>query len=119
METIVTDVLVEAIILAVRKDVVNSLMETECCKYSKRRIRKLCKKLQDRQDSTESIEEAKEIVRRHLSDTFISITDDTATMPEEEEIMPEEEEIEEPEVIVEEVKPQSKIFHYINKLTII
>jgi len=112
METILTDVLVEAIILAVRKDVVNSLMETECCRYSKRRIRKLRKKLHDRQDSTESIEEAKEIVRRHISDTFISVTDDTTSMPE-------EEEIEEPEVIVEEVKPQSKIFHYINKFTTI
>jgi hypothetical protein len=87
-------------------------METECCRWSKRRIKKLCKKLHDRQDSTESIEEAKEIVRRQISDTFTTITDDTVTMPE-------EEEIEEPEVIQEEVKPQSKIFHYINKFTTI
>lgn len=72
MEPIVVDALIEAVIYAVRKDLINSLMDTECCKYSKRRIRKLCKKLQKRQEDTESIEEAKDYVRKsvaHLSPT--------------------------------------------------
>ena len=67
MEEVIIDALIEAVIYAVRKDVVNSLMETECCKYSKRRIRKLCKKLHDRQDSAESIEEAKDYVRKSVA----------------------------------------------------
>jgi len=67
MEAIVVDALVEAVILAIRKDVINTLMDTECCRYSKRRMRKLCKKLQKRQDDKESIEEAKDYVRKSVA----------------------------------------------------
>ena len=67
MEAIVVDAIIEAVILAVRQDVINSLMDSECCKWSKRRVRKLCKKLQKRQDDKESIEEAKDYVRKSVA----------------------------------------------------
>jgi len=58
------ELVVAAVITAVRKDLVKMLVDTECCKWSKRRIKKLCKKMQEHIDDTEAIEDAKEMVRR-------------------------------------------------------
>jgi len=67
MEEIVIDAIIEAVIFAVRKDLINCLMDTECCKWSKRKVKKLCKKLQKRQEDMDSIEEAKESVRQSIA----------------------------------------------------
>jgi len=67
MEEVVLDAMIEAVIFAVRKDLINTLMDTECCKWSKRRIRKLCKKLQKRQDDLGSIQDAKDYVKEKIS----------------------------------------------------
>jgi hypothetical protein len=67
MEEIVIDAIVEAVIFAVRKDLINCLMDTECCKWSKRKVKKLCKKLQKRQDDMDSIEEAKQTVKQSIA----------------------------------------------------
>ena len=67
MEEVVLDLIVEACIMAVRKDVINCLMDTECCRWSKRKVKKLAKKLQKRADDVESIEEAKEHVRKSMA----------------------------------------------------
>ncbi len=67
MEEVVLDAMIEAVIFAVRKDLINTLMDTECCKYSKRRVRKLCKKLQKRQDDLGSIQDAKDYVKEKIS----------------------------------------------------
>lgn len=67
MEEIAIDAIVEAVIFAVRKDLINCLMDTECCKWSKGKVKKLCKKLQKRQDDMESIEDAKATVRQSIA----------------------------------------------------
>lgn len=67
MEEVVLDAMIEAVIFAVRKDLINTLMDTECCKWSKRRVRKLCKKLQKRQDDLGSIQDAKDYVKEKIS----------------------------------------------------
>lgn len=66
MEEVVLDAMIEAVIFAVRKDLINTLMDTECCKWSKRRVRKLCKKLQKRQDDLGSIQDAKDYVKEKI-----------------------------------------------------
>ncbi len=67
MEEVVIDAMIEAVIFAVRKDLINTLMDSECCKWSKRRVRKLCKKLQKRQDDLGSIQDAKDYVKEKIA----------------------------------------------------
>jgi len=64
MEDEILELVVSAVITAVRKDLMKMLMDTECCKWSKRRVKKLCKKLQQRVDDQEAIEDAKDMIRR-------------------------------------------------------
>lgn len=63
MEEELLELVIAAVITAVRKDLTQMLMDTECCKWSKRRMKKLCDKLQKRIDDRETIEEALEHVR--------------------------------------------------------
>lgn len=58
MEELVIDVVIKAVILAVRKDLIKCLVDTECCRWSKRRIKKIAKRLQKNADDEESIQEA-------------------------------------------------------------
>jgi len=102
MEAIVMDALVEAVIYAVRQDVVDSLMATECCKWSKRRIRKLCKKLHAREDATESIETAKEQVRQSIANLSPPEWDTDSECS---------------DVIEQEQEPKSVILDFIRKIT--
>jgi len=102
MEAIVMDALIEAVIFAVRKDVVDSLMSTECCRWSKRRVRKLCKKLHERQDATESIEEAKEHVRQSIANLTPPEWDTDSECS---------------DVIEQEQEPKSVILDFIKKIT--
>lgn len=67
MEAIVVDAIIESVIIAVRKDLIKCLTETECCKWSKRRINKLLRKLQKVADDEQSIEEAKYEVRKSIA----------------------------------------------------
>jgi len=102
MEGIVLDALVEALIFAIRKDVVDSLMATECCMYSKRKIRKLCEKLHARQDATESIEEAKEHVRQSIANLSPPEWDTESECS---------------DVIEQDKEPKSVILDFIRKIT--
>lgn len=113
MESIILDGLVEAVIYAVRQDVIDSLMETECCKWSKRRIRKLCKKLHERRDAMESIEMAKEHVRKSLANLTplsspVGSGSETSSMSSECS-----------DVIEETENPESIIIEFIRKITTI
>lgn len=67
MEAVIVDAIIESVIIAVRKDLINCLMDTECCKWSKRKIKKLAKKLQAHADDEQSIEEAKQHVRKSIA----------------------------------------------------
>ena len=67
METIVIDAIIESVIIAVRQDLIKCLTETECCRWSKRRLTKLLKKLQKHADDEQSIQEAKFQVRQSIA----------------------------------------------------
>jgi hypothetical protein len=67
MEVILVDAIIESVIIAVRKDLINCLVETECCRWSKRKIKKLLQKLQKHADDEQSIEEAKMRVRQSIA----------------------------------------------------
>ena len=75
MEELVIDVVVKAVILAVRKDLIKCLMDTECCRWSKRRIRKIAERLQKNADDEESIQEAVVTVKEAILNMDNAIED--------------------------------------------
>ena len=104
MEAMIVDAIIESVIIAVRKDLINCLIDTECCKWSKRKIKKLAKKLQAHADDEQSIEEAKDKVRKTIADLSQSVS-------------PPESLEEEP--IYETLKERSIIHEFVKKMSLI
>lgn len=73
MEAIAIDAIIEAVIFAVRKDLVACLMDMECCQYSRRKIKKIGERLKQRQADMETIEEAKRTVRKTIRQSLSSL----------------------------------------------
>ena len=73
MEVIAIDAIIEAVIFAVRKDLVACLMDMECCQYSKKKIRKIGERLRKREADMETIEEAKLKVRSTIRQSLSSL----------------------------------------------
>lgn len=114
MEAVILDVIVEAVIMAVRKDVINTLVQTECCQWSKRRMKKLCQKLQERGEAVETVMEAKDLVRKSLSNMNLEqpLGDGDYKLTGDEEDADPCDAIE-----LEPVSQRAKIYEFVRKLT--
>ena len=64
---VVADAIIEAVIIAVRNDLIKMLTATECCKRSKRKLTKLVERLRNSYNDEEAIYEARIKVRESLS----------------------------------------------------
>lgn len=73
MEDELIEAIVIAVVTAVRKDLIKMLMDTECCKWSKRRVKKLLTKIHKHEANTDAVDHAIEIIR-NLSPTQLRIT---------------------------------------------
>lgn len=67
MEDELVEAIVVAVITAVRKDLIKMLMDTECCKWSKRRVKKLLSKIRTHEANTDAVDHAMEMIRKQMS----------------------------------------------------
>ena len=61
-------IITEAVILAVKKDLFEYMLETKCCIWSKRKIHKVRKKVDSLEVKAETIREAVEFIKKALED---------------------------------------------------
>jgi hypothetical protein len=100
---IVADAIIEAVIIAVRNDLIKMLTATECCKRSKKKLTKLVERLRKSYEDEEAIYEAKIKVRESLSKLSPPVSemsyDDGVIIPS------------------DSLKPDSIIHQFVKKLT--
>ena len=61
-------IITEAVILAVKKDLFEYMLETKCCIWSKRKIHYVWKKVDSLEVKAETIREAVEFIKKALED---------------------------------------------------
>ena len=61
-------IITEAVILAVKKDLFEYMLETKCCIWSKRKIHNVRKKVDSLEVKAETIREAVEFIKKALED---------------------------------------------------
>ena len=103
---VVADAIIEAIIIAVRNDLIKMLTATECCKRSKRKLTKLVERLRKSYDDEEAIYEAKIKVRESLS-KISPLRDETSEMSYDDRIV----------IPSDSLKADSIIHQFVKKLT--
>jgi hypothetical protein len=103
---VVADAIIEAVIIAVRNDLIKMLTATECCKRSKRKLTKLVERLRKSYNDEEAIYEAKVKVRESLS-KLSPLRDETSEMSYDDRVI----------IPSDSLKADSIIHQFVKKLT--